>query len=182
MLSATSSSTSPQTMIRPFCIMNPAAGPTLPPTISVPPFMAIPPRVEYSLDHDGSRSDRRCSGITGIAIDDHRPVSHARPSPSRPSPDFDVRAVIQARRIIPGRPFDREVHAFGHRHAQVMASLRVDEADQRHLALDDDHLIMRWISNREQVANRVPASSRRSSRARGRISVQTGTGATAGWK
>ena len=32
----------------PFCIMNPAIGPTLPATISIPPFIAMPARVEAS--------------------------------------------------------------------------------------------------------------------------------------
>ena len=155
MLSATPSAASPQTMIRPFCIMNPAAGPTFPPTISVPPFMAIPARVEAfpRTTTVPARIDA-AAALPASPSTMTRPVPHALGhAPADSALDLDRRAVVQARRVIARRPIDRQVEPLGHRHAQVVPGLGMDQADPRRLASIDDRPDQPMdLSDREGVA------------------------------
>ena len=111
--------------------MKPAIGPTLPATISIPPFIAMPARVDAS--PRTTTVPARIEAATALpALPSITTVPSRMLSPApQPAPPWTMhgRAVVQAGDVIADAPFDRQAHAFGQGHAQIVPRGRTKQAD-----------------------------------------------------
>ncbi len=113
--------------------MNPAIGPTLPATISMPPFIAMPARVDAS--PRTTTVPARIEAATALpALPSMTTVPSRMLSPApQPAPPWTttVGAVVQAGDVVAGAPLDRQLDAFGQGDAQVVPGGRAEQANRR---------------------------------------------------
>src|SRR5215467_9509491 len=87
------------------------------------------PGRRVAVDHDET-SPRRCAGaFGGVAADPHRPGHEVLADrPADEALDVDVRAVAQARNIVPDVPGDGDIAAVGQADGEVVPPARLGDA------------------------------------------------------
>ena len=127
MLSATPSAASPQTIKDPLLHHESGHRPTLPATISIPPFIAMPARVEAS--PRTTTVPARIEAATALPASPSITTVPSRmlsPAP-QPAPPWTMTVApsFKPRDVVADAPFDRQLDALGQGDAQVVPRRRV---------------------------------------------------------